>query len=210
MMGSHSGKRTDDNNTASPIAGKIDDTDAAASGGSNPGAADPPQGEDRNEQSREQLEQELAEANARALRAQAELENYRKRARRELEDETRYAALPLMRDILQVVDNLQLAIQAAERHQDNAGLLEGVQMVSRQLAEVLRRHDCVEIEADGQQFDPHLHEAILFEPSDQHPAGENTRVARGGYRLHERVVRPAQVCVSRGAPDASGPAPSGS
>jgi molecular chaperone GrpE len=208
MMESQSGKRTDEK-SGSPSAEKADNADAPERE-QDPRAAVFSEGEAGGGQGRDQLERELADANARALRAQAELENFRKRARRELEEETRYAALPLMRDILQVVDNLQLAIQAAEQHQDSAGLLEGVQMVSRQLTDVLRRHDCVEIEADGQPFDPHLHEAILFEPSEQHPAGENTRVARGGYRLHERVVRPAQVCVSRGKPDADNSAASGS
>ena len=146
------------------------------------------------------LAEQLADAQDRALRAQAELENYRKRARRELEDERRYATLPLLRDILSVVDNLQLAIQAAEQHQDNAGLLEGVKLVSRQLIELLKQHHCQEIEAENTQFDPHSHEAVLHEPSEQHPAGGVTRVTRSGYRLHDRVVRPSQVFVSSGAP----------
>lgn len=151
------------------------------------------------------LQRQLDEANNRALRAQAELENYRKRARRELEDERRYASLPLVRDLLAVLDNLQLAIEAAEKHEGEAGLLEGVKMVSRQLMEVLRQHHCEEIPALHAPFDPHLHEAVVHQPSEEYPAGTVTRVTRSGYRLHDRVIRPSQVFVSRGAPSANSP-----
>ncbi|MCO6454483.1 MAG: nucleotide exchange factor GrpE [Pirellulaceae bacterium] len=144
------------------------------------------------------LRLELDEANRRVLLTQAELENFRKRTRRDLDDALKYASLPLLRDILAVADNLQLAIQAAEKHPENAGLLEGVQMVYRQLGDVLRAHHCVEIEAAGANFDPDLHEAIMYQPHDEHPEGTITQVVRGGYRLHDRVVRPPQVCVSRG------------
>lgn len=144
------------------------------------------------------LRQELDEANRRVLLSQAELENFRKRTRRDLDDALRYASLPLLRDILAVADNLQLAIQAAEKHPENAGLLEGVKMVYRQLSDVLRAHHCVEIDAAGAAFDPDLHEAIMYQPHDDLPEGTITQVVRGGYRLHDRVVRPPQVCVSRG------------
>lgn len=143
---------------------------------------------------------ELAEANDRVLRTQAELENYRKRARRELEDEKRYAALPLVRDLLHVLDNLERAIEASERNPNTGGLLEGVKMVAIQLHTYLEQHQCRRIPAVGMVFDPHQHEAIAQEPSTEVPAGSVTRVARHGYQLHERVVRPAQVLVSVGPP----------
>jgi molecular chaperone GrpE len=151
----------------------------------------------------DRLQQELQQANDRAVRWQAELENYRKRARREMEDERRYAALPLLVDILGVVDNLDRAIEASEGNSQAAGLSEGVKMVATQLAGVLAKHHCYPVEALGKPFDPHMHEALMEMPSEEFDAGNVCRVARQGYRLHDRVVRPAQVLVSKG------PGPSG-
>ena len=142
------------------------------------------------------LQADLAAAEARVLRAHAELENYRKRANRHLEEEKKYAALPLMRDLLPVVDNLERAIQSADQEGGSARLVEGVKMVSQLLAMVLERHHCRRIEAQGAVFDPHVHEAIAQLPSEQVPPGNVLEVAQNGYQLHDRVVRPAQVMVS--------------
>src|SRR5215475_9067276 len=92
---------------------------------------------------------ELAEARDKMLRAQAELENYRKRARRELDDERRYAEINLLRDLLPVMDNVTRAIDAAEKKADAASLLEGFKMVNQQLSNVLKKHSCKTIEAEG-------------------------------------------------------------
>src|SRR4051794_32219460 len=108
----------------------------------------------------EHVKAELHEANERVLRAQAELENYRKRARREMEDERKYAALPLLRDLLSVVDNLQRAIDAAEQGQGSTALLDGVKMVSAQMTNLFEQYGCKRIAAVGTQFNPHLHEAL--------------------------------------------------
>jgi molecular chaperone GrpE len=144
----------------------------------------------------EGLRSELQEAKDCALRLQAELENYRKRAAREVREERRYANLPMMRDLLPVLDNMDRAIEAAEKTHDAASLLEGVKMVARQLEEVLKRHQCVRIQALNEPFDPHLHEAISQQPSDEHPTGTVLRVTQNGFQLHDRVVRPSQVIVS--------------
>jgi molecular chaperone GrpE len=144
----------------------------------------------------ESLRAELHAANDRALRMQAELDNYRKRAARELQEERRYANLPLMRDLVPVLDNLDRAIGAAEKQPDGASLLEGVKLVARQFEEVLGRHHCVRIQAHNEPFDPHLHEAVSQQPSDEHPAGTVLLVTQAGYQLHDRVVRPSQVIVS--------------
>ena len=146
----------------------------------------------------DRLEKDLAEASNRALRIQAELENYRKRIHREMEDERRYAIVPLAKDLLTVVDNLERAIDAA-RHAEGQGLLEGVQMVATQLQAVLNQHHCQRIAAEGQPFDPNQHQAIAQEPSAEHPAGTVTRAVQSGYKLYDRVIRPAQVFVSSGA-----------
>lgn len=144
----------------------------------------------------EQAKRDLDEARDRLLRAQAELDNYRKRARRELEEERRYGNLPLLGDLLPVLDNVGRAIQAAEKTPDVAALMEGFKMVAQQLEGVLNRYSCRRIEALHKPFDPHLHQAILQQPSPEHPAGAVLHVAQEGYQVHDRVLRPAQVIVS--------------
>jgi molecular chaperone GrpE len=143
------------------------------------------------------LQTQVAEANDRALRARAELDNYRKRVQREIEDERRFAAQPLLGELLPVIDNVQRAITAAEKSPEGAGLLEGFKMVARQLEDVLARHGCRRIEAAGRPFDPHLHQAIAQQPSGDVPPGTVLLVAQDGYQLHDRVIRPSHVIVSK-------------
>jgi molecular chaperone GrpE len=146
----------------------------------------------------EQTKAELAESKDRALRAVAELENFRKRARREAEEERRFADLPLLRELLPVVDNIGRAIEAAQKNSDAGNLLEGFKMVSQQLEGVLSRHNCKRIEAQSKPFDPHLHQAIMQQPSADFPANTVLQVVQDGFQLHDRVIRPAQVIVSTG------------
>jgi molecular chaperone GrpE len=165
-----------------------------------------------------ELESQLKDASERTLRAQAELENYRKRAGRELKDAERFALVPLVRDLLPVLDNLQRAIDATPTRSEAptptrsvsegappsdadkalASLLEGVQMVAAQFDAALNQHGCKRIETVGTPFDPNRHQAIAQEPSSEHPAGTVTRATQVGYKLHDRVIRPAQVFVSTG------------
>jgi molecular chaperone GrpE len=148
----------------------------------------------------EQLTADLAAANDRVLRLQAEMQNLRNRTSREIADERRYAALPVLRDLLPVIDNIDRAIEAAEKAGEADNLLEGFRLVRQQLMTTLSRHQCEPIPAEGELFDPHFHEAILQQPSPDVPAGHVMMVTQPGYKLHERVVRPAQVIVSSGPP----------
>ena len=145
----------------------------------------------------EQLRSDMNEASDRLLRAQAELENYRKRVRREIEDERLYANMPLLRDLLPVVDNIQRAIAAAEKTSDASKLLEGIKMVAQHLDTALARHHCRRIDALGKSFDPAVHEAISQQPSREFPPHTVMQVVQDGFQLHDRVVRPAQVIVSK-------------
>jgi molecular chaperone GrpE len=147
----------------------------------------------------ERLREEIVEMRDRALRATAELENFRKRMRREMEDERKYANLPLLRDLLPVVDNVQRAIAAAEKTAEAASVADGFKMVLQQLENVLAQHHCKRIEALHQEFDPHQHQAIGQQPSSEFPPNTVTLVAQEGYKLHDRVLRPAQVFVSTAA-----------
>lgn len=150
----------------------------------------------------EELKAQLDEARDRALRLQADWENYRKRARRELDEERQYADLKLLTDLLPVLDNMQRAIEAASSTTEGAGLLAGFKLVKQQLDNVLSQHHCVRIEALGKPFDPHLHEAVLQQPTTEHAPHTVLGVARDGYLLFDRVIRPAQVIVS--APTSEG------
>lgn len=152
------------------------------------------------------LRVELGEAKDRALRIQAELENYRKRVARQSEEDRRYAELRLIRDLLPVWDNMGRAIKAAEKANQADSLLEGFKMVIRQLEEVFAGHNCIEIEALDEPFDPHLHEAISQQPSQDHAPGTVSCVAQTGFLLHDRVVRPSQVIVSSAPPEPNQPA----
>ena len=144
----------------------------------------------------QKLRSELAAAKDRELRAHAELDNYRKRAARELDERLRYANLPLLRDLLPVLDNVDRAIEAAEKSADANALLEGFKIVSQQLGDVLKRHHCTRIEALHTPFDPNVHHAVMQQPSEEHPANTVLMVTQNGYQLHDRVVRPSQVIVS--------------
>ncbi|MCA9211585.1 MAG: nucleotide exchange factor GrpE [Planctomycetales bacterium] len=145
----------------------------------------------------DKLRAEVVAANERALRAQAEVDNVRRRFRRENDEAIRYANKPLLTDLLPVIDNIHRALEAAKTNPESGGLLEGVSMVADQLVGVLEKHHCPKINAIGEQFDPELHEAILQQPSDE-PKGTIILVAQDGYQLHDRLVRPSQVIVSTG------------
>ncbi len=172
-------------------------TDAALEIDADVGQATEQVAETRDEEM-ERLRTTAAEADKRVLMAQAEAENFRKRMRRDFEDQLKYAALPMVNDILQVRDNLIRALAAAENSADSAGLKDGVAMVAKQLDDTLIKYAVREIPAEGELFDPNFHEAISQMPSDTHPAGTVAHVALSGFQMHERVVRPSQVIVSTG------------
>jgi molecular chaperone GrpE len=129
-----------------------------------------------------------------AQRVQADFENYRKRAAREQERLIAHAHERLVRELLPVLDDLERALEAAERHEE-AQLVEGVKLVERSLRDALRKEGLAEIETDG-AFDPHVHEALLTQPSDGMEAGSVLEVVQRGYRLGDKVVRPARVIVA--------------
>ena len=147
----------------------------------------------------ESLQAELADAEKRVLLAHADLENFRRRNRREMQDQIRYAPLGLMNEILESVDNLQRAVESYENDPNGDGLVEGVKLVAQQIGTVLENNGCKRIEAVGQPFDPNFHQAIQMQPSDKYDANVVMMDLRAGFQLHDRVVRPSQVFVSTGA-----------
>ena len=156
----------------------------------NRGDAGRPQGED--------LDRQLQEAQEQVLRVQAELENYRKRSRREFDDAQRYREMDLLRDLLPVFDNVLRAVEAAERTTDVDSLRAGFRMTAQLIEKVIQSHGCQSIDAEGKPFDPAIHDCILHQPTPGVVPGTVVGVASRGYSLHDRVVRPAQVIVAKG------------
>lgn len=148
----------------------------------------------------DRLRGELEDANKHVLSAQAELENFRKRMRRDMEEQIKFAALPLVADVLQVRDNLVRAIEAARTSDSGSteSLLDGVSLLVKQFDDALGKHGITAIAATGETFDPNFHQAISQMPSAEWPAGSIAYEAATGFQMHGRVIRPSQVIVSTG------------
>lgn len=131
-----------------------------------------------------------------AQRTRADFENYQKRLKRDLAEERRYAQVPLAADLLAALDNLERATAAAEQAGEKGAFVQGVAMVHTQLLDILRRHGVTRIEAQDQPFDPNLHQAVMQQASPEHPPLTVVQVLEQGYKIHERVLRPARVAVS--------------
>ncbi len=134
----------------------------------------------------------------RLLRLAADFENYKKRAARERQEYVQLANERLIGELLPILDDLERALAAAEQHEE-AQLEEGVRLVHRSLAGLLERHGVTPIETEG-WFDPHVHEALLSQPSEAEE-GSVLDVVQKGYKLGDRVVRPARVVVAGPAPE---------
>ncbi len=132
-----------------------------------------------------------------AMRAQADFDNYRKRCIREKEDAIKYANSGLFEQLIPLFDNFELGLQAA-RAEGSQGVLVGFEMVAKQFQEFLASNGVEAIEAEGKPFDPNLHEAMGGEPSDTVPEGTVIRQLRKGYKLRDRLIRPATVFISKG------------
>ena len=154
----------------------------------------------------EKLVSENAELKERALRALAETENMRRRSEREAADARTYAVTGFARDLLSVVDNFERAIGSLSAEQRAGGgdllkaLMEGVELTSRDLTSVLGRHGVKRLDPQGEKFDPNFHQAMFEAPSETVPAGAVCEVVQSGWKIGERVLRPALVGVSKGAP----------
>jgi molecular chaperone GrpE len=138
--------------------------------------------------------EEVQETDDRLLRLAAEFDNYKKRAAREREQYVALANERLVKDLLPILDDLERALTAAEEHEE-AQLEEGVRLVHRSLASLLERNGLTQIETDG-KFDPHVHEALLTQPAEAKESGDVLDVIQKGYKLGDRVVRPARVIVA--------------
>ena len=147
----------------------------------------------------EALRAELAEARDRHLRLAADFDNFRRRSLKDREEAHHFGHQNLVKDLLSSVDNLERAIDHARKGGDGSteGLLEGVELVLRELHSLLNKHGVTPIEAHGQLFDPTLHEAMAQVPDASVPANTVVQVFQPGYQLRGRLLRPARVLVSK-------------
>ncbi|HEV8577522.1 MAG TPA: nucleotide exchange factor GrpE [Thermoanaerobaculia bacterium] len=150
------------------------------------------------------LRQEIADLRDRSMRTLADFDNFRKRSERERQELRRYALLEPMRELLTVADNLDLALSAQGSADD---LKRGVEMIQRQMQELLRRFGVTEVAAVGQPFDPTLHEAVSREEKEDVKVPTVVAELRRGYRMHDRLLRPSMVKVA--VPPETAPAAAG-
>jgi molecular chaperone GrpE len=142
-------------------------------------------------------EQERDQFLALVQQTRADFENYQKRVQRDMAQERRYAQKPLALDLLSCLDNLERATAAAKQAGETGPLVQGVAMVHAQLLDTFRRHGVTPIDALGKPFDPNLHQAVMQLPSAEHPPNTVVQVLEQGFMLHDRVLRPARVVVSK-------------
>lgn len=139
----------------------------------------------------------MAEAEDTRLRALAEMDNFKKRMQREKDEVLKYAAEPVLADILPALDNLELAIRYAGKDEACKDLLMGVVMTHKLLLDAVKQHGLVPVGEEGEAFNPEVHEAVSQEDRPDMPAGHITALHQRGYVLKERLLRPAKVSVNR-------------
>ena len=156
----------------------------------------------------EELRVKNAELNDRLLRLAAEMENQRKRAEREIADTRTYAIAGFARDMLTATDSLSRALMMlpAEARESADGalksLIDGIELTEREMQRLLAKHGVKPIEAEGEKFDPHKHQAMFEVPDPTRPEGTVVQVVQAGFSIGERVLRPAMVGVAKGGPKA--------
>jgi molecular chaperone GrpE len=182
--------------------------EAGESNPESPSPQQPPEGESGGAEAppaptlEEQLAEtrtELQETHDRYLRLYAEFDNFKKRSARDFQEFRKFANEYLVRDLLPVIDNLERALSSAnERNQES--IIQGVEMTLQEIRKVLEKFHCKPISSIGQPFDPALHEAVSQEESAEHGDNIVIREFQKGYLLHDRLIRPAMVVVSKAAP----------
>jgi molecular chaperone GrpE len=145
----------------------------------------------------EKMEKEGKEHYDRLLRMAADLDNYKKRAAKEKEEWVKFANEDLIKAVLPFIDNLERAINHAEKVEDAGVLIEGVRLTIQQLLQALNKFGLSPFESQGKPFDPAFHEAILMVPTDQHEPNRVMEEFQKGYLFNDRLLRPATVSVSK-------------
>lgn len=158
----------------------------------------PPSAPEMEGQKMQQLETELKEYKDKSLRLLAEMENSRKRMQKEKQEMVRFAAENVIAEFLMPLDNLENALGFADKmSEETRNWAKGFQMILAQFKEVLQQHGVTSIPSEGAAFDPHMHEAVEAEETEQYPEGTILQEYVRGYRVGDRTIRPARVKVAK-------------
>lgn len=152
------------------------------------------------EQQIEQLTQDVAQEREKYLRALADLDNLRKRSRRDVEEARANGRINVLEELLPALDSIDMALKSIEPTEANQAVFDGMLMVQRQFLTSMERFELKPIQAKGEKFDPAIHEAVSYVPSPEHEAGDIIEEMRSGYKLGERLIRASMVVVSSGPP----------
>jgi len=145
----------------------------------------------------QETEQQAKENYDRYLRVSADIENFKKRAEKEKNETLRFANEEIIKALIPILDNLERAIDHGRESGNSKGLLEGVEMTYKSFLSVIQKFGVSQIEALGTEFDPNLHEAMMVQEDTQEPPGRVISQAQKGYLMHNRLMRPAMVVVSK-------------
>ncbi|WP_255639738.1 nucleotide exchange factor GrpE [Aquibacillus saliphilus] len=145
----------------------------------------------------ESVKQEKEEVYQRMLRVQAEFDNFRKRTQREKEADRKYKSQSLATELLPVVDNFERALNTEVKDESTASFIEGVKMVYRQLTAALEKEGIEVVKTEGEVFDPQVHQAVMQVEDDQYESNVVVEELQKGYKLNDRVIRPAMVKVNQ-------------
>ncbi|MFC0089779.1 nucleotide exchange factor GrpE [Allobacillus sp. GCM10007491] len=152
---------------------------------------------EENQSELNQLKDENADLNDRLLRLQADFDNYKRRMKKEKEMDLKYKSQELATEIIPVLDNFERALQTGADQENVASFVEGVEMVYQQLQQALEKVGVTEIEAEGKEFDPTIHQAVMQVEEDGYDSNQVIEVLQKGYQLKDRVIRPAMVKVNQ-------------
>jgi molecular chaperone GrpE len=142
-------------------------------------------------------DQEARENYDRLLRVSAEFDNYKKRASRDMEEFRKFSNQSLIKEMLSVVDNLELAMNSTNGHKNiDKGLLDGLEMTHKEILKIFEKFSVKPISSKGQPFDPTFHEAVMQEATDEYPANTVINELQKGYLIHDRLLRPSMVVVA--------------
>lgn len=131
------------------------------------------------------------------LYLRAEFENYKRNAIKERSETLRYGSERIARDLLEIVDNFERALATPVTSDNFANFRQGVELTGQELKSLLQRHNIIELPTEGSVFDPAIHEALSSEPTNDVPAGHVSKVFKKAYKLHDKLIRPAQVIVAK-------------
>ena len=155
-----------------------------------------PEAEKTEEKSEEKTEEKADDGNEKYVRLMAEFQNYKKRVAKEKNDIREYATEKLVMELLPVLDNFERAL-AASAEDDPAGYAKGMELIFTQMVTELQKSGLAEVEAEGQDFDPTKHNAVMTEENEELESGKVSKVLQKGYALNDKVIRPSMVSVTK-------------